>query len=222
MSICPFCIGDWRGDSLPRIHQQDDAPIQNRILTWDGDAFLAAGLGAMVYPYVLFVTRRHITGFVDSNQDERKSFIHMLEACVSSGLFPSGNLALFEHGGHGDDTCSCVDHCHIHIVDGRFDLMRLMEEAKPASERYTYGMKKIESTPNGPYLWAGRFHSGSGSIDGVVHPAAGHGRQYFRRVLAAWTRSEEWDWRLFPNWEQVRRLLASWPAKDVPFDKVFP
>jgi hypothetical protein len=172
-----------------------------------------AGLGALVFPYILFVTKRHITGIDMASVQELAELREMLDSCLGSKLFPSGRLSLFEHGGSGGESCSCVDHCHIHVVDGAFDLASLLSTARSAAVAWSVEFDEPGKFPvTAPYVWAGRYHQGSENIEAFVHPAAGLGQQYFRRLLAAWIGTDHWNWRLSPEWDNIQKLVAAWPS----------
>lgn len=214
MSDCPFCIGPTQVCSPRNDIAFEEGDVSQRLLEIQEFSYLAAGVGAFVYPYVLFVTKRHITGIDLASRQERTELFELLGRCLRSGLFASGSLSLFEHGGGGDDSCSCLDHCHIHVVDGRFDLAKLLSVAKSESVPWPLDCTENQSAPiRSPYIWAGKYRLNDETIEGFVHPAAGLGQQYFRRLLAAWLRSEQWNWRLFPRWDNVRRLISAWPGQ---------
>lgn len=215
MTSCPFCLGDLPlNDGLVE-GAEEQTSIRKRILSVLPSSYLAAGIGAMVYPYVLFVTRRHITGFDQASAQEQGELFELLKTCVESKLFPSGSLTLFEHGGSGEASCSCIDHCHIHIVDGHFDLSRMLLASRNDVVPWTmYAQGSLNFPLAVPYLWAAHFDARRQDIlDGSVSPSAGLGQQYFRRVLAAWASNFNWDWKLHPHWENIYRLLEEWPQR---------
>lgn len=210
---CPFCLGVDLGTGFHEELAEEHSGIRRRVLAVRSRAYLAAGLGALVYPYALYVTRRHVTGIDETSDFERTDLFSLLDACVASRLFDSPALTLFEHGGSGPQACSCVDHCHVHIVDGQFDLLKLMSETSPNSVPTTVTTTVVQGFPRGePYLWAARYTAHDRQLEGRVRTAQGEGQQYFRRLLAGWVRSPEWNWRTSPRWENVDKLVRAWPA----------
>jgi len=214
MSNCPFCLGQIEPHPRLELVKGEQISVHERILECGATSYLAAGLGALVYPYVLFITKRHITGFAEANHAERLEFFEMLDHCLAVGLFPSKSLCVFEHGGSGLESCSCVDHCHIHIVDGAFDMAKLLAASKPAAVPWVID-KSTLSVPHvpTPYLWAAKYIQGESKIEGIALAAKGHGQQYFRRLLAAWIRGDQWDWRLFPRWDNIIKLINNWEGR---------
>lgn len=212
---CPFCADTEELGPATGQPASDFIAIGRRILEEGSHSYLAAGIGALVFPYVLFVTRRHVTGFDAASLQEKLELRSMLDRCLKSGLFPSGRLTLLEHGGIGSDSCNCVDHCHIHIVDGDLDVTKFLLLTKEPIESCPIRWDDhTPAFPKKPYLWVGSYQMGIRQVEGVACPAAEHGRQYFRRILAALIRSEQWDWRAFPNWDNIVKLVSAWRAEE--------
>jgi hypothetical protein len=177
----------------------------------DDSVIAIPGLGPQVYPYVLVVTRRHFSGFADSTPSERQALLDALHALLSLGIYPSQSLCVFEHGGCGGMTIGCIDHCHMHVVDGAFALHDALAarvvDVSPASLSATEVLR-----PADRYLFAGPFGGGR-CITGVLTHVIPPSRQYFRQLLAAELGSDEWDWSLRMNEAWVLRLVAEVAAK---------
>ncbi|MDB6112877.1 MAG: hypothetical protein JWR69_4627 [Pedosphaera sp.] len=211
MSNCPFCLGpDLRDISVADVAEEHNA-VRRRVLEVFPQSLLLAALGPVVSPYLLFVPRRHIGGIREATATEWEELFLALSICLEKKVFPSGTLTIFEHGVRSDGGCSCVDHCHLHIVDGRFDLNSLIEKALPSPKSFLIGRKGFEvDSPPADYIWAGHYTSESRDIVVKASSAEGRGPQYFRRVLAALAKTDQWDWRVFPRWHAINDLLGRW------------
>ncbi len=126
-------------------------------------------------------------------------------------LFPSRKLTVFEHGGRSSsETTGCLEHCHLHILDGQFDLVDALIAIYPEAEEVTVS-STTNITSESSYLLAGVYEGST--VEGVMVHAPGCGSQFFRRTLAALVHEEqEWNWRAFPKPEVAISLCKVWPA----------
>jgi hypothetical protein len=60
---------------------------------------LCAGLGALAEPYVLAFPESHLTSAAEFSADLRMDLLDALDECLGTGLFRTGSLCVFEHGG---------------------------------------------------------------------------------------------------------------------------
>lgn len=186
--------------------------VTSRTLFQVGEVTLCAGLGALVEPYVVAYPQEHYKATSELPASTCSDLLSAMKRCLASGLFTSGSMAVFEHGG-GTDVASgvasaCLEHCHLHLIDGSFDLQNDLIHLYPHAV-------DVELTTSGSffaepgYLFAGRF-GGHGSLTGKKVDKPSCGSQFFRRLLAAKTGVLEWNWRLSPNPEAANRLCAEW------------
>jgi hypothetical protein len=179
------------------------------VLSTAGDVSLCAGLGAIVEPYVIAFTHDHFKRVVELQGRIRSDLFDSLDQCIESGLFPSDSLCVFEHGGGSSsgDT-ACVEHCHLHIVDGRFDLRGELAAHFPKANDVEMNESDIFDFEPG-YLLAGIYRGGR-----VIHSLKADnpncGSQFFRRLLADKVGSIEWNWRTHPTPESALRLCTLW------------
>src|SRR5437879_2224701 len=118
---CPFC--DTGFLMAPTNLEVEAYRINTRILSSVGQITLCAGLGAIVEPYVIAFTDDHHVAIADLDCVARRNILDALDLCLISGLFPSGSLCVFEHGGRSpENSTACLEHCHLHIVDAVNDL----------------------------------------------------------------------------------------------------
>src|SRR4051812_7884210 len=120
---CPFCL-EMADARYGRALLGDRWPFDDRVLLRANEAWAIAGIAPQVYPYVLIITRRHITSIAESDYQERKSILDLLDGLLELKLFASSELIVFEHGGKVGNRCSCLEHCHLHIIDGAYPIVR--------------------------------------------------------------------------------------------------
>lgn len=179
-------------------------PYASRIIYSNPGVYVIPGLGPQVYPYALIVTRYHLTSLADTTRAQRSSLLQALNALLTSNLFPSGELCVFEHGGCGNNTNGCVDHCHLHVIDGKYPLEQIL--AANAEDAIPICMSEEHPLPRfSHYLFAGCFKGGE-NLCGTLSPSKPLHRQYFRRILAKLTHTGDWNWRLRMNDDWLLRL----------------
>jgi len=119
---------------------------------------------------------------------------------------------VFEHGGGIDvsegGVSACLEHCHLHIIDGQFDLQSDLAATFPSAAPVAIDRDGAFSADLG-YLFAG-LYVGEGRISGKIVAKPSCGSQFFRRLLAAKVKSYEWDWRLAPNPDIAAKLVQQW------------
>ena len=206
---CPFCYtepapiavtveGDWHS-------------VTSRRLDSRGHISLCAGLGAIVEPYAIAFTKDHAIAVSELSSVTRGNLLDALDACLESGLFPSNRLTVFEHGGRNPEKASaCLEHCHLHIIDGSHDLQAGLVAHYPNAESVMIGEQTSFAADSG-YLFTGQY-SGNRRVIGTLVRAPSCGSQYFRRLLAMQTGAVSWDWRTWPTPGAAFRLRAEWAA----------
>jgi hypothetical protein len=187
--------------------------VRTRVLASVGGVKLCAGLGAIVEPYVIAFTCAHHVSVSELESSVRRDLLDSLDLCLYSGHFPSGALAVFEHGGLGTDiSTACIEHCHLHVIDAAHDLRCQFELEFP--EALGAAITEYEAfTPDSGsgYLFAG-IYRGDRAIRGLLVHAPGCGSQFFRRLLAVQVQSSEWNWRVWPKPEAANRLCERWSS----------
>jgi diadenosine tetraphosphate (Ap4A) HIT family hydrolase len=187
---------------------QHDWPFPSRIVHLNRRAFVIPGVGPQVYPYFLVLTRRHTLALASATPDERRDLIAALDWLLHTGIYPSSSLTVFEHGGCGGaDSASCVDHAHLHVVDGKFDIQAPF--AAQATTAPTVLSSEMPLPPMERYVFAGTY-DGSGVINGRIAEGA-FPKQFFRRLLGNIV-GGPWNWRLKMHEEWVLQAVAELSA----------
>lgn len=201
--ICPFCR-ELQQPSYGCALLGEDWPFKDRLLAQSPDAFAIAGYGPQVFPYALVVTNRHIVSLTATSASERKSILQCLDALRTLPALIGKSVSVFEHGGSGPGSCACLEHCHLHVIDGRYPIMEwLLEEEICRSVSFSATqMFEIEE----PYVFAGRYSGGE--IQGAVAKPEVRMSQYFRHMLALRLGERAWDWRMGMNMAFIRKLVT--------------
>lgn len=209
---CPFC-----GTSSPTLllePSEEWTRIGPRILPFPGASSIAlcAGLGAIAEPYILAYSREHYTSIAELSSTSQQDLIHALDACLASGLFASQTLAVFEHGGtNAENGSTCLEHCHLHIVDGQYDLREDLRRYYPEATATVFNVGSV--WPHSPgYLFAGLYQAG-GSISGMLVSRPGCGSQFLRQLWASKAGSVSWNWRTVPNPAAAFSLCEAWKRR---------
>jgi len=206
---CPFCFTEPAPIAVAV--ESDWHSVTSRRLGSVGQISLCAGLGAIVEPYAIAFTRDHAIAVSELDPATRVNLLDALDTCLQSGLFPSNRLTVFEHGGRNPEQASaCLEHCHLHIIDGSFDLQAGLVAHYPDAESVTVGEQTSFAADSG-YLFTGQY-SGNRSVIGTLVRTPSCGSQYFRRLLAMQTGTLSWDWRTWPTPDAAFRLRAEWTA----------
>lgn len=212
--MCPFCNVKRRRPIAPS--ERDPYAVSDRILFEYDTVYGCAGLSPLTFPYVLIVTKRHFRSFANTKAAERRDTISALQKLLKSGIFRSGQLTVFEHG----DVCErpgseCLEHFHLHIMDGSIDLIEPFLEEKPDAKRVVVS-EDIPLRIDENYFLVGTF-DGQSQLEVRIAPNMSCGRQYFRRMVAHVADLPNWDWRMALNEQMTQRLLDDW-ARRFPED----
>lgn len=188
---------------------QRDWPFPSRIVHLNRRAFVIPGVGPQVYPYLLVLTRRHTLALASATREERRDLIAALDWLLQTGIYSSSSLTVFEHGGcGGNDSASCVDHAHLHVVDGQFDIHTLFAAQATTSSTAVSSETPLQNLER--YVFAGTY-DGSGIINGRIAEGT-FPKQYFRRLLANIV-GGPWNWRLKMHEEWVLQAVAELSAR---------
>jgi diadenosine tetraphosphate (Ap4A) HIT family hydrolase len=191
---CLFCIiQSVPAESLP----WHDRPLA-RI---PGVGGVIAGLGAFVPGYVLVFPEQHVESALRIRQETSDAFRDLIQRTVRAVQSAFGPATLFEHGScsrEGVRRSACLDHAHIHILPGCYDLRSYVTRRGGSQDRSVN-----ERTLDGAgYLF---LH------EPMMHPVYGHDpgmSQFFRRKIATMLGiADEWDYLLFPRLENVSQTI---------------
>lgn len=202
---CLFC----------QVYAADDQelPWYDRPLIRQDEVGVAmCAIGAFVPGYVLISPAQHESSVQALAAEAVPDFLTFVDRVVDAVEQTYGPSTLFEHGScraEERQRSACITHSHIHVLPGAysFNLLRLpirslgtlagLVNLPPAERADGYLMYR---EPGGLVQYS---------------PDAGVS-QYFRRHIARMLgRPDDWDYALFPQWENIRATQDVFPWSPV-------
>lgn len=200
MKECLFCA-EGRSFSVSRKFLGDKWPYSDRIVFFDSNVFAVAGYGPQVIPYILIVPYRHINSMAEMNMEERTSLLKCLDFLCGRGGY-GRELTIFEHGGKPENSSASIDHCHVHVIDGKW---KLFEKMNWNCFEYIDDFREMKCGAEDHYLLAGKYSSGKLSIKITTEEINEH--QYFRKRLAEVIGDAGWNWKENMNFESMVEIM---------------
>lgn len=189
---CPFCALVEDGASPVWRHLFPDATDGE--VVWHSDLFtVMLDTAPLVEGHLLVVSNDHTTSLA--------SVVHeaapLLRAAKSVGeemiLRAYGEFTYFEHGAmsFARNAGACVDHAHLHIVPGYYNILPDILQDYPEVKRYSDYEGALRNLANTPYLVFGASRIG---VYGVSAPVCA--TQYLRRLVSRRAKAmDKWNWR---------------------------
>jgi diadenosine tetraphosphate (Ap4A) HIT family hydrolase len=166
-----------------------------------------AGLGAFVPGYVLVFPEQHIESSLQMGARTHQAFSDLLWSTVERVAAIFGPPTVFEHGtcpGGSQRRSACIDHAHMHVIPGSYDLAR--KASLPRQTAY-HGTMPTPRGPRAGYLFL---------QEPAASPLYTHDpgiSQFFRRQIAGVLgEPDDWDYLLFPRWDNVRETVMRFHA----------
>ena len=207
-NACVFCR-EGREPGSANLFLPPEWPCNGRVLFATDSLFMIPGYGPQVFPYILLVTKRHITSLAQANREERHdilSTLKCLRGCQSLGV---ESLFVFEHAGC-QNIDSCIEHFHLHIIDGRHDLTAAFKDHSV----YVTELTEFTELPSSSYLMALKVEKGGiGPL--IISKTAEKRDQFFRRALAEKIGRDVWDWRSGMNPHLMLKLMEKREALEL-------
>ena len=202
---CPFCL-ELAHPPYARALLGDSWPFADRLLFASDDAVALAGYGPQVFPYALVLTRRHIVSTAETHAREREALLQCLSYLYGLKAFPGKSLTVFEHGGVDSDRCGCLEHCHLHVIDGRYDAVAWLRDDEPDCREVCLSVTERWQV-QGRYIFAG-VYADNHEVRGVLAQPDDVPRQYFRQLLARQLGERCWNWREGMNHDFIEALVS--------------
>lgn len=180
-----------------------DEPLRIRT----GVGSMVASVGALRSGFVLLSPAHHVPSVAALHTRASSEFKEFCAEMLANLKERYGDLTFWEHGGieSAARTSACVDHAHITVIPGIFDL-----EIDGAERNVNY--VDIWAWWNDTDDWSTQAYLMHGNTAGhcTVAPDLGIS-QYFRRsVAAALGKPDEWDYAACPNYAGVRQTIDDW------------
>lgn len=191
---CLFCAKFSGSEQSIALRQWYDDPIIE-----DKDFVAVPSLGQLVPGYILIIPRRHVSSMAQLSMEE---LAKLRKFCGQVTVFQKkcwGMPLIFEHGMCSEEhrAGACIDHAHWHLVP-------TSEELVPHDIRLTridsFEAFAASTGQANSYLYVGNCTGRGYILDDRNIPG-----QFFRRRLAlAVQRPDEWDYSVFPLYENIR------------------
>jgi ATP adenylyltransferase len=173
------------------------------------EAIAIPTIGAIVPNWVLAVPRMCAMSMADLAPDLRRKILRFGQELAFEMRGPGGAF-FFEHGARvSGDVVGCgVDQAHLHVLVTGLDLLSLA-----LADREVFWMEADVLDP-----WRSVGGSEYLFIQASEQAYVGHPRtsqsQYFRRLIArAAGVPSQWDYRVWPNYENVRRTYGRFGSR---------
>ena len=197
---CIFCE-EGSNFSFSKTFLNHRWPYPDRVVFSDESVFAVVGSGPQVVPYILMIPYRHIYSMAEMNESERTGFLKCLDFLNGKGCF-SQYIDIFEHGGESMNSSASIDHCHIHVIDGKW---KLFENVKWEHFNYIGNFEQITWEHMNNYLLVGKYIPGTLHIKITKDDINEH--QYFRKRLAEIIGDKHWNWKDNINYEKMLETM---------------
>lgn len=197
---CEFCSPSRRSEWF------------NRPIAMDEDrAFAVPSLGSFMPGYLLAVPVAHVTASCRIPAEGKArfaAFVYKLASQLTS-LYGT-QVTIFEHGAclsNSKPQSACVDHAHVHLVPGNYDLST---EAPSQVYKHESFMEFLEMKQSDSYLM---LQDPAGPILSFDDKPTS---QFFRRIIAQRLGIPDyWDYAMFPFTENIKRTYQDFDI-DIP------
>lgn len=181
--------------------------LTDRRLIQRGGVVSLVGLGPLSVGYVLILPEIHYRSLGETPEQVLTEVLSQKQEIEDIMKNLWGKTACFEHGStrvsHGG---ACIDHAHLHIVAGDYDLPPHIQPDFAESRISDVRALRRFSEQELPYLYVEDTH-GQGYVYNIPRQIPS---QYLRRIWARVTgHPDDWDWAVFPNWDLVKETFVS-------------
>lgn len=195
---CPFCvlISDGRSPVWEHLFRADSGA--DEVILRSRSFLVVLDTAPLAEGHVLIITESHVSSLAGLSRPERDELDAVKRDAESLLRKAYGPISYFEHGAErfARHAGACIDHAHLHLVPGDFDILPYVARDYPEVESFASYAGVLESFAGRPYLMFGREPD---QIFGVHAPACA--TQYLRRLVSHATGSRTmWSWRDCVRW----------------------
>lgn len=198
---CFLCVASDPGEGTPWF----DRPLSHR----RGVGTVLPGLGALTADYVLVSPERHVPCILALETARRRAFGDYVCGVLEAYRKAVGPFIFWEHGGDSAGTArtsACVDHAHLHVTAGAFELGMEIVGKRQFSDIRSW-LDQPDQVSGEPYLLFGMSESPCWAAPDIGIS------QYFRRELACVVgRKDQWDYAAVPNYGAARSTVERLPS----------
>ncbi|MBU2665981.1 hypothetical protein KOI35_20935 [Actinoplanes bogorensis] len=209
---CLFC----------EVYATDDQalPWYDRALIRQNQVGVAmCAVGAFVPGYLLISPAQHESSVQALATSAAPDFLIFVDRVVAEVERMYGPSTLFEHGSCRAEErrrSACITHSHIHVVPGAYSFDLLGLPVRPLGTLADLVKVPAAERADGYLMYREPGGLVQYSPDAAVS-------QYFRRHIARMLgRPDEWDYALFPQWQNVRATQDDFwrtPAQPLPLNE---
>ena len=181
-------------------------PVSDVDLAPSAPFALIPSLGALVRSWLLLIPRHQVLSLRDLSPPERRKAMRMAREIATSLCSPGAKCAIFEHGAvRAGSRVGCgTDQAHLHIVPLNFSL----RGAVSADRNVQWTRSSREDDPWQDIEQTSEYLLLADHEDSLIGYPKEPCSQYFRKIIAAELgRPTEWDYRKFPQYDNVRGTL---------------
>ena len=208
---CRYCDGFLHEDAPYRSVSCNTKLIESR------NFVVVPTIGMIIPGWLLILTKHHIPNMASiplSWYDEMNELLQKAKTIVSSCFAPP---YVFEHGAapqQHQTSGSCVNHAHLHLIPSIHPVAIEKDILRACNFVPVHGLAALRGEPFAKtgYLYyvntAGQTYAG---------PAADVPSQLIRRIVAAHAqKSDQWNWAMFPEKDNILLTLDTIQLGDMP------
>lgn len=177
-----------------------DLPWHDRPLTRvPGIGAVIPGLGAFVPGYVLVFPEQHVESVNGIAQHALTRFQALVSQTVEAVRTIFGPVTVFEHGSCPREDIrrsACLDHAHMQILPGAYALQRSVDV-----------LTKVFPTSQNTLSQEGYLYLEEPDSASLYVKDPGISQFFRRRVAESIGIADEWDYLMFPRWDNVRETI---------------
>lgn len=189
---CPFCL--FVEDEVTPVWQHLFPGSNDNEILWSSNTFiLALDTAPLTEGHVLIFSRKHETSFsvlINDVESELRQAVSIAGGLLSAAY---GEFTYFEHGAMSftRNAGACVDHAHLHLVPGLYNLLPSISTDYPEVARYADYESALHAMTGNPYVLFG-----SQSFGTYATPAPRCTTQYLRKLISIQANvPDRWNWR---------------------------
>jgi diadenosine tetraphosphate (Ap4A) HIT family hydrolase len=163
-----------------------------------GSNVVVPAVGPVTVGHILVLPTSHVPGTASLPAEEFRSLWSAVTVATSRIKAVWRAAYVFEHGGSTYHPCrsSCFEHAHVHVVPGELE-----DPDLPFAPVSLNALRERMGSRRSYLLWGplGKLRVGPDPRES----------QYMRRhVLRNTERRDEWDYAVFPRWEDVKSTIS--------------
>lgn len=196
---------------------ENSASIWNEEIIRDGTVRVLPSKGAIVSPWLLLIPQLHVPSTALLPLSEKYAIARLLKLLRHRASSSGHNLMIFENGSpfFGAKVSCGIDHAHIHVLELKFDLVKLIRSHLPElyCEHAPWALNSY--VPATPYIYI------DDGISSHYFDASSTESQFVRKLIASEIGcGSEFHYDLFPRINNIlstiscfRKLLEDAPKK---------